>query len=110
MELPVVLQDNKSTISLVTKGGGIHRNKYLRVRQNGVKEKVDNGEIKVEYIPTWRMLADGLTKPLQGELGRAVARRLMQGPPEQTSCFGRQGCVEPYVRPPSRRTEPKGKK
>jgi hypothetical protein len=63
-----------------------------------IKEKVDKGEIKIEYIPTGRMLADGLTKPLQGELGRAIAKRLMEGPRQPASCDGRQGCVGPYVR------------
>ena len=31
--VPVVHQDNTSTITLVTKGGGQYRTKYLRVRQ-----------------------------------------------------------------------------
>jgi hypothetical protein len=36
-----VYQDNTSTISLVTKGGGKPRNKYMKVRQEMVKERVD---------------------------------------------------------------------
>ena len=33
-----------------------------------VKDRVDKGEIKVEYCPTNIMLADFFTKPLQGRL------------------------------------------
>ena len=47
MKLPLLYQDNRSTISLITKGGGVHRNKYLRVRQNMIKEKVERKEIEV---------------------------------------------------------------
>ena len=36
---PTIMQDNQSTISLVTKGGGTTCNKHLRVTQNLVKEK-----------------------------------------------------------------------
>jgi len=71
---PVVLQDNTSTISLITKGGGKYRNKYLRVRQATVKQVIDEGDMKVEYVPTGKMLADLLSKPLQGELLRSMVR------------------------------------
>jgi hypothetical protein len=69
---PSVKQDNTSTISLVTKGGGQYRSKYMKVRQAFVKERVDCGEIKVEYLSTKMMLADAMTKPLQGELFRVM--------------------------------------
>jgi hypothetical protein len=64
---PLVLQDNTSTISLVTKGGGKPRNKYLRVRQYLVKDRVDDREIEVRYVRTNKMLADVMTKPLKEE-------------------------------------------
>jgi hypothetical protein len=35
--VPIILQENTSTISLITKGGGRYRNKYFRVRQAAVK-------------------------------------------------------------------------
>ena len=74
--VPVVKQDNTSTISLVTKGGGQYRTKYLKVRQAFVKERVDCGDIVVQYLPTKDMLADAFTKPLQGELFRLMTRRI----------------------------------
>eukprot|EP00392_Amoebophrya_sp_AT5.2_P019502 g20358.t1 len=41
--VPTIAQDNMSTITLVTKGGGKYRNKHLKVRQAHVKELVDDG-------------------------------------------------------------------
>ena len=68
MELPVIYQDNQSTIWLVTKGGGKYRNVHLRVRRCRLSEKIKNGELLVVYKPTGNMIADVLTKPLQGVL------------------------------------------
>ena len=31
-----------------------------------MKEKLDNGEVKIKYLPTEDMVADIFTKPLQG--------------------------------------------
>ena len=75
--VPVLMQDNRSTISLVTVGGGKFRNKHLKVRKFLVKEKVDGGEIKVCYCPTNQMIADILTKPLQGELFRMLRSKVV---------------------------------
>jgi hypothetical protein len=77
MKIPLILQDNMSTISLVTKGGGKPRTKYLRVRQHLIKERVSGKEISIVYTPTTRMLADTMTKPVQGELFRWMIGRIM---------------------------------
>ena len=74
-EVPKVFQDNTSTITLVTKGGGQYRSKYMRVRREFVYERAAAGEINVVYMPTERMLADMLTKALQGRVFRYLARR-----------------------------------
>jgi hypothetical protein len=75
-DVPVILQDNMSTISLVTTGGGKPRTKHLRTRQYAVKEMIDKKEIKVMYLPTGEMIADVLTKPLQGTLLKHFVREL----------------------------------
>jgi hypothetical protein len=77
MKIPIVLQDNMSTISLVTKGGGKPRSKHLRVRQHLIKDKVKDKMINVVYTPTTKMLADVMTKPVQGELFRNMIARIM---------------------------------
>ena len=75
----VLFQDNTSTISLITRGGGKYRNKYLRVRQAVVKDQVDAGVLTIVYIPTGRMLADVLSKPLQGQLFRGLVSSILTG-------------------------------
>lgn len=85
MKTPILCQDNTSTISLVTKGGGMWRNKYMRVRQESVRERVTAGDFTVEYVPTGEMVADVLTKPLHGKLFEAMRHRVR----------GRGGVVRP---------------
>ena len=59
-----ILQDNQSIISLLTKRGGASHNKHLQVRQNLVKQAVDNSKIEIAYVPSREMLAKGQTKPI----------------------------------------------
>jgi hypothetical protein len=61
---PIVFQDCKSVISLVTIGGGIMRTKHLRARMNLGKEMVDKGRVQVVYVKAEEMKADGFSKPL----------------------------------------------
>ena len=73
-----VFQDNMSTITLATKGRSTSdRTRHIHIRYFFVKDRVDNGEISIEYKPTKLMLADLLTKPLQGDLFRAMRRELL---------------------------------
>jgi hypothetical protein len=65
---PIIYQDNTSTIVLVTKGGGRQRTKHMTVRSNVVLEAYTNGLMDIIYTPTQDMIADVLTKPLQGVL------------------------------------------
>ena len=46
-----------------------------------VKDRVDKGEVKVEYCPTELMLADFYTKPLQGRLFKKFRDVLMEYEP-----------------------------
>jgi hypothetical protein len=57
----LVYQDNTSTIALVKNGGGKPRSKYMKVRQEYMKERVGTGELDIKYIKTSQMLADILT-------------------------------------------------
>lgn len=76
VEAPQVYQDNTSTITLVTKGGGQYRTKYMKVRQAFVQERAAAGDVNITYMPTGRMLADTLTKALQGAVFRHLTRRI----------------------------------
>ncbi len=53
-------------IDLVTKGGSVVRTKHLRARMNVDKEAIMGERIKVLYCHMSKMIADGLTKPLEG--------------------------------------------
>jgi hypothetical protein len=68
VDTPFVLyQDNKSTITLVETGGGKHRTKYMKVHQAYVTEHLGTHELTIAYVQTAKMIADLLTKPLQGD-------------------------------------------
>jgi KUP system potassium uptake protein len=66
----VVYQDNKSTILLATNGraSSSKRTKHINQRFYFVKDRIESGEICVEYCPSEEMIADFFTKPLQGAL------------------------------------------
>jgi hypothetical protein len=49
----------------------------VNIRFFFAKDRVDSGEIKLEYCPTADMVADIFTKPLQGELFRKLRRQLL---------------------------------
>lgn len=88
-ELPpaTVYQDNKSTISLVEKGRSTsERTRHINIRFFFVKDKIDSGDVKIEYLPTGEMIADILTKPLQGGLFRKLRRQLLNWDEEDGVC------------------------
>jgi hypothetical protein len=64
VEMPMIFQDCKAVVSLVTKGGGITRTKHLRARMNLGREVVDENRALVEYVKAEDMKADGFSKPL----------------------------------------------
>jgi hypothetical protein len=74
---PVIMQDNTSTISLVTKGGDQIRNKHLRARQYIVKQAVDDKEVGVQHVRTDRMIADCLTKVVEDRQFEWATRQLL---------------------------------
>ena len=74
---PLIYQDSTSVISLVIKGGGIVRTKHLHVRMNLCKEAVEEKRIRIAYIHTTKMLADGLMKPLEGKAFQVFRRALL---------------------------------
>eukprot|EP00956_Cyclotella_meneghiniana_P009212 scaffold12647_cov40-Cyclotella_meneghiniana.AAC.1 len=79
VEQNIVFQDNKSTILLATNGrwSSSKRTKHIKSRYFFVKDKVDAGEVSVEYRPTDQMWCDVLTKPKQGQAFRKDRAMLM---------------------------------
>ena len=73
-----IYQDNMSAIALAAKGRSTSdRTRHIHIRYFFVKDRVDSGEVHIEYKPTKLMLADILTKPLQGDLFRAMRKELL---------------------------------
>jgi hypothetical protein len=64
----LVYQDNRSAILLETNGkfSSSKRTKHIKMKYFFVKDKVDDGEVKIEYMPTEKMWIDMHTKPSQG--------------------------------------------
>jgi hypothetical protein len=44
------------------------RTKHINVRYYFLTDKIAKGELKVQWCPTSAMIADFMTKPLQGKL------------------------------------------
>jgi hypothetical protein len=65
---PVVMyQDNLSCMAMLARGrSGAERTRHIAIRYYWIKERVDNGEIKIIHKGTKEMYANILTKPLQG--------------------------------------------
>ena len=59
--------DNKSAIALAENPIYHGRTKHIEIRYHFIREKVTEGKIKLEFVPTKDKAADGLTKPLAGE-------------------------------------------
>ena len=70
LNVPIYLhQDNKSTIKMLNTGESkSERTRHVKVRYFFMKEQIDNGEIVIKHTSTHDMIADVLTKPLQGQL------------------------------------------
>jgi hypothetical protein len=66
VDVPIVYQDNTSVISLVMIGGGVTRTKHLRARMCLVKEAMDEKRLIIKHVLTADMIADRLTKALEG--------------------------------------------
>ncbi len=71
MKAATLYQDNMSTMALVEKGRSTaEKTRHINIRYFFVKDRVEAGEIEIKYCPTEHMLADILTKPLQGQAFR----------------------------------------
>jgi hypothetical protein len=67
-----------STIAMANRGeSNSPRTRHIAVRYFFVKDRIDAGEVAVEHLGTDNMLADILTKPMQGELFKRMRTGLM---------------------------------
>jgi Reverse transcriptase (RNA-dependent DNA polymerase) len=68
VSVPKLLIDNMSTVKLVKNPIFHKRSKHIEVRHFFVREKVEEGQLIVEHVPSGSQLADILTKPLCRDL------------------------------------------
>ena len=68
----IIFQDNKSTMLLERNGkaSSSRRTKHINVRYFFITDRIAKGEVRVEWCPTKEMIADFMTKPLQGSVFR----------------------------------------
>ena len=74
----VIKEDNIATITLANKGVSTsERTRHIGVRYFFIKDRIDAKEIVMEHLSTRDMIADLLTKALQGELFRKLRELLL---------------------------------
>jgi hypothetical protein len=60
-----MLADNQGAIAL-TKNPYLHeRSRHIDIKYHYVRDLVEQGKLRIKYIPTTKMVADGFTKPLE---------------------------------------------
>ena len=59
-----IYEDNQGSIALAKNPEFHKRTKHIDIRYHFVREKVEDGQVVLEYCPTQDMLADMMTKPI----------------------------------------------
>jgi hypothetical protein len=73
-----VYQDNKNVIYVCEAGNsGSGKMKHMAIRYYFIHNEIADGLLSLHYIPTKEMVADMLTKPLDGALFVSLRNRLM---------------------------------
>ena len=64
----IMLRDNKSCMLLEQNGqkSSTKRTNHINVRYFFITDRIENGDLSIEYCPTEEMLVDLMTKLLQG--------------------------------------------
>jgi hypothetical protein len=74
-----VFEDNQSSISMLKTPGRVTsgRTKHIKVRYFYLREKIEEKEVDLQYMSTRDMIADILTKPLQGKSFKYLRNKLL---------------------------------
>jgi hypothetical protein len=84
----IIYQDNTSTKDMITNLNVNDKSKHIKIRYYWLKERVREGEVMIMYIPTEQMLADLMTKAVQGILFVKLRDEVMNNP-NQEGCVGK---------------------
>ena len=63
-QVTVIWEDNQACVGLTRNDIYHERSKHIDLRYHFIREQITAGTITVQYVPTDRMIADVLTKPL----------------------------------------------
>jgi hypothetical protein len=76
----IIYQDNQSALALFKRGrGSANRTRHINIRYFWLKDRAELKEVRFKYLATESMVADVLTKPLQGGLFARMSAALMHG-------------------------------
>ena len=76
----MVYQDNQSVLAMLKRPDAApDRNKNMKVRRIKVRDLIKDNEIEIHYMPTDQMLADTMTKQLQGMKFRSMRDSILRG-------------------------------
>ena len=77
---PILLyEDNQGAIAMAQNPVMHKTAKHIAIRQHFIREKVQNGDVRLEYISTDKMIADSLTKSLSKVIFMNLRGKLMGG-------------------------------
>ena len=78
MQPAVMYQDNMSTIQLIKNGrSNSEKTRHIDIRFFFMHDRINSGDVSSIYMNTKDMIADTLTKPLQGEPFRVLRDKLL---------------------------------
>ena len=78
---PPLRLDNKSAIDLAYNPEHHSKTKHIERRHYFIRECVENGKLRVPFVPTADNVADFFTKPLtgrEGSCGKSVEKRWLR--------------------------------
>ena len=79
-----IYEDNQSAIKLAQNGrSNSPRTRHIAVRYFFISDRMKSGEIAVEYLNTADMIADILTKPMQGAQFIRLRNLLLNWEPDE---------------------------
>ena len=103
----IIYQDNQSAILLEVNGRASagQRSRHMNIKYFFITDRINKKECEIKYCPTNQMIADHLTKPLQGQLFRSFRSILMNVDPSipdaymslDRSCFAKSRRPSAYV-------------
>jgi hypothetical protein len=92
----VIYQDNKSTITMINNGNNNkERTRHIDLRYFWLRDRIKSGEIIITYKQTKEMIADILTKSIQGKQFTYLREKLLNTP--CTSDPARSAQLQGYV-------------